>query len=93
MEIAYKAREDVRPSVEPALMAAWLARQLAWQPPRIDRAGDGSWTIIAAADGREVTIRLRPAAGARLPIDEVLIESGLDGRRGTFRAALRPAVR
>jgi len=87
VEIAYKPREADAPSVESVLMGTWLASQLGWQRPRLQKQPGGGWAVTSAADTRELAVTLTPAPTGRLPIERVVIESDLDGKHGVFRAA------
>lgn len=85
--IACGVGQDERPNIESILMAAWLMSRLNWTEPRISRETDGIWAILANADGRDVLIRLRPTADAKLPIEEIVIESEFNGKCGVFSSA------
>jgi glucose-6-phosphate dehydrogenase assembly protein OpcA len=87
LHITYRDQGSGRPSVESAMIAGWLIRQLGWQSPEVVKGTDGTWTVVTTSDGREITIRLIPSSESMLAIGEITIDSDLDGRHATFRSA------
>ena len=85
VEIAYKPFRETKPNIESILMAAWLMSRLGWEDPRAVQDSDTTWTILTHGNGNRVSIRLKVMSDAQLPIEQVTIESDLDGRHGVFR--------
>jgi glucose-6-phosphate dehydrogenase assembly protein OpcA len=88
IEIVFKPSDARKPAVEAVMLAAWLISRLGWQ--RNGSLGElsGTWTIPVVDDGRQISILLQPRPDARLPLEETLIESELDGRTVSFRCAV-----
>jgi len=67
-------------------MAAWLMSRLGLTQPQAARDTDNAWTINATLGERRIAVRLRPSAGD-LPVEKVVIECEMDGRRAMFTSA------
>lgn len=90
VEINYRQIGEIKPGMEPVLVAAWLIHQLKWRLQDVKAGADDSWSIAAISDAGDVSIILKPAAESASVIGEVVIESAYNGKNGVFRTTQSP---